>query len=149
MLFAAEPIPTYSHRMSISSRTLDLGLAVIRIGTFALLLVYHGWQKLLSAYGYVLHGHEWKFITGVGNLGFPAPALFAVCSALAESIGSLFLIVGFFTRYAAAFVAFNMAVAVYRHLTSDWKFELAALYLLVALAFVFLPSGRYSVDARR
>ena len=131
------------------NRLWDVGLLLLRLGAGLLLIVNHGWGKLVSAYGYLAQGKDWKFIEGVANLGFPLPAFFAVAAALAESIGSILLILGLFTRYAALFIMITMGVAVYRHLTSDFRFELAALYFLIALTFVFIPPGRFSVDARR
>ncbi|MCI0412816.1 DoxX family protein [bacterium] len=131
------------------NRFWDIGLLLLRLGTGLLLIMNHGWGKLVSAFGYLAQGKPWKFIEGVANLGFPFPAFFAVAAALAESIGSILLIIGLFTRYAALFIAINMSVAIYRHLTSDFRFELAALYLCIALAFLFLPPGRFSMDAKR
>jgi putative oxidoreductase len=131
------------------NRFWDVGLLLLRLGSGLLLITQHGWGKLASAYAYLAHGKEWKFIEGVGKLGFPAPEFFAICAALAEGIGSVLLIVGLFTRYAALFIAITMGVAIYRHLTSDFRFELAALYFLIALALVLLPPGRFSLDAKR
>jgi hypothetical protein len=36
---------------------------------------------------------------------------------------------------------------VYHHARSDGRIESAMLYLLPALLFVFVPAGRFSVDA--
>lgn len=131
------------------NRMSDVVLLLLRAGTGLLLIVNHGWGKLISAYGYVVQGKEWKFIEGVANLGFPLPAFFAVAAALAESIGSILLILGLFTRYAALFILITMSVAIYRHVTTDFRFEMAALYFLIALTFVFVPPGRFSIDAKR
>ncbi len=126
----------------------DFALLVLRAVAGTMLIVFHGWGKLTSGIAYFLHGQEWGFLKGVTSLGFPFPLFFACCSALAESIGSLFLILGLFTRYASIFLVINMSVAVYRHLTSDFKFELAAMYGVIALAFVFLHPGAFSIDAK-
>jgi putative oxidoreductase len=131
------------------NRMSDVVLLLLRVGTGLLLIVNHGWGKLTSAYGYVAQGKDWKFIEGVGDLGFPLPAFFAIAAALAESIGSTLLILGLFTRYAALFIMITMGVAIYRHVTTDFKFEMAALYFLIALTFLFVPPGRFSIDAKR
>ncbi len=131
------------------NRLWDAGLLLLRLGTGLLLIANHGWSKLVSAYGYVVQGKEWKFIEGVEKLGFPMPAFFAVAAALAEGIGSILLIIGLFTRYAALFIAITMGVAVYRHLTTDFRYELAAIYLLIAVALMLLPPGKFSLDAKR
>src|SRR5687768_11890737 len=101
----------------------DFALALLRIVPGLLLFFFHGQSKLSSAFSYVVSGTEWKFIEGVAKLGFPAPAFFAVCAAVAEGVGSLLLVVGLFTRYAAIFICFTMLVAVFRHATTDMRYE--------------------------
>ena len=127
----------------------DIGLLLLRIGSGFLLIANHGLSKLISAYGYVVHKQPWRFIDGVAELGFPFPAFFAIGGALIESIGALLIILGLFTRYAAAFLVVMMAVAAYRHLISDFRYELAAMYLLVGLALILIGPGRFSLDAKR
>ncbi len=124
----------------------DVGLLLVRLAAGLMLVGFHGWEKLMAAIGYVFQGHEWRFVNGVASLGFPIPGFFAVCAALAESVGALLLAAGLFTRYVAAIVAFNFVVATYRHLSTDMRFELAGLYLAVALLFVFASPGRFSLD---
>jgi putative oxidoreductase len=127
----------------------DVGLLLLRAGTGLLLFGYHGWGKLKAAAAFLFAGAEWGFPQGVANLEFPFPVFFAVCAALAESVAALLLAAGLWTRYAAAVVAFNMAVAFYHHARSDWKVEFALLYLLPAALFVLVPPGRLSLDALR
>ena len=131
------------------NRLWDIGLLLLRVGTGLLLIANHGWSKLMSAYGYVALGKDWKFIEGVAKMGFPLPAFFAIAAAMVESIGSVLLILGLFTRYAALFIGITMGVAIYRHLTTDFRYELAAMYLLIAIALMLLPPGRFSLDAKR
>lgn len=128
-------------------RLQDAGLLILRVLPGILLIVFHGWGKLVSAV-HLFQGQEWGFIKSVETLGFPIPAFFAVCAALAESVVSGFVVVGLFTRYAAAVLIFNFSVAVYRHTTVDWKIELAAMYWIVFLVISLLGPGRYSLDAR-
>jgi putative oxidoreductase len=125
----------------------DFVLLLLRVGVGGMLCIYHGWAKLVGASGYVFRGTEWSMVGFVGGLGFPLPGFFALCAALAESVFAVLLALGLRTREAAAIVAFNMAVAVYHHARSDGRIESAMLYLLPALLFVFVPAGRFSVDA--
>lgn len=125
----------------------DFGLLIVRLAAGLMLLGFHGWSKLVAAFGYIFQGQEWRFVDGVAGLGFPLPGFFAVCAALAESVGALLLAAGLFTRYAAAFVTVNFIVATYRHLSTDMRFELAAMYLAFALLFLLGSPGRYSLDA--
>ena len=121
-------------------------LLLLRVGMGGMLLGYHGWGKLQGAAAYLFAGAEWGMPRVVAADGLPFPAFFAVCAALAESVGALLLAIGLRTREAAAIVAINMAVAVSHHMRSDWRVESALLYLLPALLFVFVPAGRFSVD---
>jgi putative oxidoreductase len=99
-------------------------LALLRFSSGALLVFFHGW----------------------GNIGFPLPTLFALAATLAEFLGGILLAIGLFTRQAAAALTVSMAVAVYYHLSSDMRFELAALYLAISLAFCLGPATPFSAD---
>ncbi|HWP42269.1 MAG TPA: DoxX family protein [Blastocatellia bacterium] len=129
-----------------TSRATDWGLFFLRVGAGLMLFYFHGMGKLTAAYGNLIHGQEWRFIEGVAALGFPFAGFFAVCAALSEGVASLMMAAGLFTRYAAIPVGFTMLVATYRHVTSDMRFELAFVYLLIALLFGLIGAGRYSID---
>ena len=131
----------------VRGATTDVGLLLVRLSAGLMLFGFHGWEKLVAAFGYVFQGQEWRFVNGVASLGFPVPGFFAVCAALDESVCALLLAAGLFTRYVAAVVAFNFIVATYRHVSTDMRFELAGLYLVVALLFVFAPPGRFALDS--
>ncbi|MEW6209576.1 MAG: DoxX family protein, partial [Acidobacteriota bacterium] len=125
------------------SRLTDIMLLAVRAAAGAMLIYFHGWSKIASAYANAIHGEEWGFIGFVASIGFPAAKFFAFCAATAEFFGGLFLIAGLFTRYGAMMVSATMAVAVYYHARNDGRIELAALYLLVGLLFTFARPGRY------
>lgn len=129
-----------------NTRAFDWGMLLLRAGAGLMLFYFHGLGKLTSAYANLVHGQEWGFIAGVAGLGFPFARFFAVCAALAESVGGLLLAAGLFTRYAAIPVGFTMLVASYRHVTTDMRYELAAIYLLIAVLFGLVGPGRYSID---
>jgi len=127
----------------------DIGLLVLRLGFALLLIGFHGWARFHRAYDYVVLGQPWTFVALVERLHFPFPSVFAVLSALSESVGVAFVGVGLFTRWAAAIVVVNMAVA----FTNEWSkgdpIELPALYLLGALVILILGPGRISLDGYR
>ncbi len=127
----------------------DWGLLLLRLGFAALLVGLHGWTRILRAYNFVVHGQAWTFVGLVERLGFPFPSVFAVLSALSESVAVVFVAVGLFTRPAAALVAINMAVAFYNEAGKGDPYELPALYLLDALILIVAGPGRVSLDARR
>ncbi|MCS7312262.1 MAG: DoxX family protein [Acidobacteria bacterium] len=135
--------------MAVSNSSSVLaGPALIRLSAGLLLAFLHGWPKVLAAYGYFVHGQEWRFIKIVEDIGFPAPVLFATLSTLTEFVGGFLLAVGLFTRYVAFFVLFNMAVAIYRNAMRGSLDELALMYAIIALAFLIYGGGAFSLDAR-
>jgi putative oxidoreductase len=127
----------------------DWGLLLLRLGFAALLIGLHGWTRLLRAFNFVVHGQAWTFVGVVDRLGFPYPPAFAVLSALSESVAVVFVVLGLFTRPAAAVIAFNMAVALYNEAIKGDPFELPALYLLCALVLLVAGAGRIVVRPRR
>jgi putative oxidoreductase len=128
--------------------TSDVGLLAMRLGYAALLIGFHGWGKFHRAFDYVFFGQPWTFVALVARLGFPLPSMFAVLSALAESLAVLFVGVGLFTRWAAGIIAINMTVAFLNELFKGDPIELPALYLLGALVILVLGPGRVSLDSR-
>ncbi len=124
-----------------------LGLLAMRAGFGLLLALHHGWSKMVGAYGRLFLDQEWGFVHGVEQMGFPVPLFFALCSALAEFAGGLFLALGLFTRYAAVLVIINMSVAVTRHLLTNMRYELATLYLIVAVFLLIRGPGKLSLDS--
>jgi putative oxidoreductase len=132
-----------------SPKATDLGLLLLRLGVASLLIGFHGWARLHRAAHYVFFGDPWTFVNLVGRLGFPLPPVFAVASAMAESIGATFMALGFWTRWAAAILAFNMAVALANEGFKGDPIELPALYFIGALAIAILGPGALSVDGWR
>lgn len=128
--------------------SIDVGLLVLRVG-FALLLVsLHGWNRLSQAFGYLFLGHTWTFPAFLGRLGLPYPLVFAVLSALAESVAATLVGVGIATRLAAAMVVINMSVAFFNEASKGDPFELPGLYLLIALTLVVAGPGALRLFAR-
>jgi putative oxidoreductase len=131
-------------------RVADLGLLFLRIGIGGMLLGLHGWARLVKAFGYLFLGQPWTFVGLVQRMGFPMPTVFAVASALAESLGAILLIAGWGTRWAALVVGFNLAAAAGLELSKhSATVELPAVYLIAILTIGIAGAGRYSLDARR
>ncbi|MBE0557907.1 MAG: DoxX family protein [Proteobacteria bacterium] len=123
-------------------------LALLRFASGSLLALFHGWGKMNAAYAHFIDGDDWRFIQVVGDIGFPVPAFFAVAATMAVFLGGILLALGLFTRQAALAIAVTMAVAVVHHLTTDMRFELAALYLALSLVFFLGPTTPFSVDEK-
>jgi putative oxidoreductase len=114
----------------------------------------HGAQKLLGWFGGYGFSGTMGFFTG--NMGIPW--IFALAAILAESLGSIALILGLGTRIAAAAIATNMVVAVLMsHLHTgffmNWfgnqkgeGFEYHLLALGLAGALMIAGGGKASVD---
>ncbi len=87
-------------------------------------------------------------VQGVAGIGFPMPGFFAWAAALSEFAGGLLLALGLFTRPAATFLAFTMAVAALIVHAADpfAKKEMGLLYFAIALVFAIRGSGKWSID---
>jgi putative oxidoreductase len=82
------------------------------------------------------------------------PAALGYLVYIGEVLAPALVIVGLFTRAAAAIIIVNMIVAVLLAHTGDllsmsdsggYALELQALYLVVALVVVMIGAGRYSL----
>ncbi len=133
----------------------DAGFAgtVLRLALGAAMLP-HGLQKLFGLFG----GAGFNASMKAFQSNFHVPAYLALAAILAESVGAVALITGFFTRLAALAVGVDMAVAVY---LVHWKvgffmnwmgtqkgegFEYHILAIAIALALVIKGGGLWSVD---
>lgn len=114
----------------------------------------HGAQKLLGWFG----GYGFAATLKSFESNMHIPFILALAAILAESVGAVALVAGFFTRVAALAIAADMAVAVY---LVHWKvgffmnwmgnqkgegFEYHILAIAVALALVIRGGGLWSVD---
>jgi len=127
---------------------LDLGLLAVRTAGFLLLFTF-GIQKIgwyISAF------HAGKPLSSIGlapliaHVGFPFPVILALWITLNESIGSLLVGCGLFTRMAAASAALGMIGALYTsvRLGEDWL--RAALYLIIFTGLAIAGPGKFSID---
>ncbi|MEC5142072.1 DoxX family protein [Chitinophaga sp. 212800010-3] len=124
---------------------------IVRITT-ALVMLPHGLQKLLGAFG----GHGFKgtmnFFTSNGT-----PAILAFLVIITESIGSLLILFGFTTRLWAGMLTVIMLVAMNMHAANgffmNWTgqqagegFEYHLLVIGINVALLIKGAGRWSVD---
>jgi uncharacterized membrane protein YphA (DoxX/SURF4 family) len=127
---------------------INLGLLLSRAAGFLLAFTF-GIQKIGW---YVTAFHAGKPLASVGlapliaKVGFPLPIILALWITLNESIGALFVGIGFLTRLMAASLALGMIGALYTsvQLGEDWL--RAALYLIIFTAVIFAGPGKFSVD---
>jgi putative oxidoreductase len=134
-------------------RTEDtLVLTVVRI-TLGMVMIPHGAQKLLGLFGGYGFSGTMNYFTG---MGMPAAAAFLVI--MAESLGSLALILGFIGRFMALGITMVMTGALFMvHLANgffmNWGgqqqgegFEFHLLAMGLGIAVMIGGSGRFSLD---
>jgi putative oxidoreductase len=114
----------------------------------------HGAQKLLGWFG----GGGFNASMRMFESNFHIPTIFALLAILAESVGAVALITGFFTRIAALAISVNMLVAValvhgkvgfFMNWTGTAKgegFEYHILVAAIGIALMIMGGGRWSVD---
>jgi putative oxidoreductase len=124
------------------SAAADVTLLLLRVvGGAAFML--HGWSKIRNPFGWM------------GPDAF-APGFFQALAALSEFGGGLAWILGLLTPLASAGIAATMAVAVWLHAVmrgdpfvasgGGSSYELAALYLCIAVLLIAVGPGRVSCD---
>jgi putative oxidoreductase len=114
----------------------------------------HGAQKLLGWFGGLGFDASMRWFES----SFHLPTIFALLAILAESVGAVALIAGFFTRIAALAISVNMLVAVvlvhgkvgfFMNWGGNAKgegFEYHILAVAIGVALTILGGGRWSVD---
>lgn len=125
----------------------DIGLLVIRLVFGITMIAFHGLPKLMG-------GPElWTAIGGsMQNLGINfLPTAFGFSAGLIETLGSLLLILGLWTRPAAVLLALTMVVATINHLANGDGLSVASHAIEFAgvyAAFAIMGPGKWSVDKR-
>ena len=119
----------------------DLGLLVLRLGGGALMVVGHGWGKLMR----LLEGN-FAFADPLG-LGSTPTFFFAV---FAEFFCAVAVAVGFKARWASIpLVVTMLTAALLVHAGDPWgKKEFPLLYAVVFLTVALAGAGRYALDAK-
>jgi putative oxidoreductase len=120
----------------------DIALLLVRlvVGTA---FMHHG-------YGKIQHPMTWMGPQST------YPGIFQALSAISEFIGGAALALGFLSRIAAFGIICNMSVAVHLHMfklgdpfvnaTGGGSYELALIYLVIAVLFLFAGPGKFSLD---
>jgi putative oxidoreductase len=113
--------------------------------------------------GYILFMHGWGKVTGAGVAGISAymsknglepGALFAICAIFLETVGAICIVIGLFTRFFAAALAIELAIAFFAvHMPHGFAvnkggFEYVLLLGIVMFAIAIRGGGPYSVDAK-
>jgi putative oxidoreductase len=123
------------------------GHLVLRVAGGLMIFYVHGWHKLEGWIAYLQHGTTWKLAEEVAEMHFPAPLASAVAATLVQFVCSLLLVVGLFTRVNALLLSGVLGVAILQNLLAHRDPQLAILYTLIVITFVFMGGGRLSFDA--
>ncbi|MCB0360566.1 MAG: DoxX family protein [Bdellovibrionales bacterium] len=115
------------------------------------LRVVVGSAFMFHGYGKILNPFEWMGPTSA------MPGIFQFLAAISEFGGGLAFILGLLTVLAALGIASTMVVAVHFQMIiqgdpfishSGGSYELALVYLVIALVIFATGAGRYSLDAK-
>lgn len=119
------------------------GIAILRI-VVGIVFLAHGAQKVF------VFGHAG--VSGMlGSMGFPLPGVLSIVLMAVELLGGAALVLGLFTRWAAALNAFDMLVAILVvHLKNGFfnptGFEFQVTLLAACIVLMMLGPGAASVD---
>jgi putative oxidoreductase len=118
----------------------SLGLLLLRLAVGGMMLVGHGWGKLIN---FGEKASVFPDPLGVGSMTSLSLAVFA------EVFCSIGIILGLATRFVAIPLTITMFVAAFIiHSDDPWqKKEFALLYLAPFLTLIFTGAGRFSLDA--
>ena len=124
----------------------DFGKLVLRLA-LGILVLLHGVHKLRSGISFLE-----PMVTGLG-----LPAWFAYGVYLGEIVGPIMVIFGLFARTGAFLIFVNMVFAVILVHRPEvftlgkqggWALELQGMFMLTALALVFMNPGRFALTKR-
>ncbi|OUW16339.1 MAG: hypothetical protein CBD18_06935 [Opitutales bacterium TMED158] len=124
-----------------------IGVFFLRLGVGAL-IAFHGFPLLIGG----TNGYE-RLGSAMSLLGIDALYLiFGLASAVLQSVGGLFLILGILTRGMAILLSFIVGLAVANLIRSGTEIDTVFLVycqtLLSLIALVFIGPGRFSLDRR-
>src|SRR5687767_3555751 len=128
--------------LPVSGRV-STGLLILRV-VAGLAFMFHGWGKIQNPTGWM-------------GPNANIPGALQALAAISEFGGGLFWILGLLTPLASLGLACTMGVAVWMHATvmhdpfvakgpGKGSYELAAIYLCVALLLLLAGPGRFSLD---
>ena len=125
------------------NRPVDIALLLLRLTFGGLMLINHGWKKMLKFFGD--DPIQFADPLGLGDTTSLALAVFA------EVVCAVLVMIGLFTRWAVVPLIITMLVAIFIvHIDDPFKkMESAILFLVPYICLLLAGAGRYSLDAQR
>ena len=123
----------------------NLNFLLLRFSTGALMCYYHGWNKITSDRSrWERLGNAMTDFIGLDFLSIPLGFM----ASFSESIASLLIMVGLFTRPSALLLAITMFVASAKNISGKGidGSELSIIYLLLSIIILMNGAGRFSLD---
>jgi putative oxidoreductase len=119
--------------------SIDLGLLLLRIAAGGLMLINHGWPKIIN---FADKADRFADPFGIGS----TPSLILVI--FAEFFCSSLLVLGLLTRYSLIPLIITMVVAAFVVHAGDpfREIESALFFLISYVALFFTGPGKYSAD---
>jgi putative oxidoreductase len=123
----------------------DAGILFMRIGIGIPFVFVYGIMKIEGG------PDMWQMIGGaMANIKINfAPVFWGFLASASEFFGGILILLGLFTRTAAAFLAFTMLMAFIAHTSAmdPWHMAMHPMELFgVFMGLIFIGAGKYSLD---
>ncbi len=133
--------------LSPLSKQKNFGLLVFRIAIGAIMLIFHGYPKLIGG------PSTWEGVGGsMGYLGINfLPVFWGFMAMAIELVGGLLIILGLWHRPASFLLMLTMIVAYIHHTAAGDGWGVAEkpfILIFVFFVMIFTGPGKYSVDKR-
>jgi putative oxidoreductase len=123
----------------------NLNFLLLRFSTGVMMCYYHGWSKITADISrWEKIGNVMTDFIGLDFLSIPLGFM----ASFSESIASLLIMVGLFTRPSAILLAITMFVASAKNITGKGidGSELSLIYLLLSIIILMNGAGKLSLD---
>lgn len=136
--------PKKCFQVLIQPQCASVALLIVRV-VVGIAFAHHGWGKIQNPFGWM-------------GPDAPVPGFFQLLAAVSEFGGGIFWVLGLLMPLSSLGIAFTMVGAVFTHMvvmgdpfvsqTGGSSYELALVYLSLALLFLAQGPGKFSLDSK-